>query len=335
MNYATVEKITNKRPHPNADRLDLVDVLGYQCVTEKGLYENGDAIVYIRTDTVLPDTKWAEGYKKYSPVRVRAVNLRGEWSEGIIVPFDLLRENGINFHMAVYFGMDVSERIGVTKYVAPVSQDLDVISMILPEQLPATDEKRWEEYSDEELPLGEVCDITLKTDGSSTTHGYILVNDYPFVTNRSNELRIDKENNYTKPYHDLGVGEKLKGYCTKYNISLALRGEVYGNNIQFSSKNHHSKIKGVHIAYFSTYIMERNKRGYANKGSQHYYINVCRELGLPTVELLEENVILTKELIEKYSSGITTINGLPFEGVVVKHAKGSFKIINKNYDSKK
>lgn len=332
MILASVEKIENKRPHPNADRLDLVDVKGYQCVTQKGLYENGDSVIYIRTDTVLPDSPWADDYRKYSPGRVRAVKLRDEWSEGIIVPFSLLKEHGINFHMAVYFGMDVSEIIGVTKFVPPIPQDLIAKSVILPYQMSSTDEVRWEEIG-ENLPFGELVDITLKVDGTSTTYGYDLEDNYHFITNRSNELHIDMVNNYTVPYHNLSVGDKLKLYAEKHNISIALRGETYGNKIQGMDKNPHSKISGVHIAFFSTFLPR--ERRYALKGDKHYFINVCRELDLPTVDLIEENVPLTKELIERYSSELKELNGNSFEGVVVQHSKGSFKIINKNYDSKK
>jgi len=39
MKQASVERISSVITHPNADRLDLVKILGYQCVTERGLYQ--------------------------------------------------------------------------------------------------------------------------------------------------------------------------------------------------------------------------------------------------------------------------------------------------------
>lgn len=87
MKIASIEKLISVEPHPNADRLDIVKVLGYQCVTERGLHNAGDLIVYIQPDSVLPeDAEWAESYRKYSPKRIKAVKLRGEWSEGVIFP---------------------------------------------------------------------------------------------------------------------------------------------------------------------------------------------------------------------------------------------------------
>lgn len=53
-------------------------------------------------------------------------------------------------------------------------------------------------------------------------------------------------------------------------------------------------------------------------------------MGLLHVPVLDR-AILTKELIEKYENDPE----LGFEGVVISHSKGSFKVINKAYDSKK
>ena len=58
-------------------------------------------------------------------------------------------------------------------------------------------------------------------------------------------------------------------------------------------------------------------------------------MGLPTVPLLERDVPLTRELIAKYTEGLTEVNGQPFEGVVINWASGSCKAINKHYDAKK
>ena len=96
--------------------------------------------------------------------------------------------------------------------------------------------------------------------------------------------------------------------------------------------NPHSK-ENEGWAMFSVYNIE--KREYEKKGSEFYFLSIADELDLPTVQVVERDVVLTQELIDKYSTGITKLNGKPFEGVVVQHAGGSFKIINKDYDSKK
>ncbi len=125
--------------------------------------------------------------------------------------------------------------------------------------------------------------------------------------------------------------EKLLLYCKKHDVSLALCGEVYGQGIQKSENNPHSKLP-VDFAAFSVFNMD--KLEYENFGSIHYYENVAGALGIPTVPAIGLFKI-DKNVIKYYAEDIDKLNGQPFEGVVIKHSKGSFKVINLFYDSKK
>jgi len=337
MKDATIEKIDKITIHPNADRLELAQILGFQCVVQKGLYKGGETIIYIRPDAILPIEKWTEDYRKYSPKRIKAVKLRDEWSEGIIVPFGILPEETqakISYVFAPDgdgIGADVSEIIGVTHYEPPVPNDIQAKGG-LPYGIPKTDEERWENYNDNKLPYGEVVDLFLKTDGQSSSFAYETNDDKFIILGRTLELHEIFENNYTAHIKRYDIKNKLINFCKSKNLSLCIRGESYGEGILSFDLNPHSKLpKGW--AMFSVYNI--NTRSYERKGSDLYFLNIAKELDLPTVNIIEENVILTKELIEKYSTGITELNGKPFEGIVVQHSKGSFKIINKYYDSKK
>jgi len=62
---------------------------------------------------------------------------------------------------------------------------------------------------------------------------------------------------------------------------------------------------------------------------------VCAALDIPVVPMVERQVPLTFALIDKYSIEMNHINGQRFEGVVMKHNGGSFKIINLDYDTRK
>ena len=332
MILATIEKLENLRAHPNADRLEICDILGFQCVVPKGLYNEGDLVVYIQTDTVLPaDQEWAEEYIRYSPKRTKAVKLRGEWSEGIVAPLS----KWIN-HKELFFdgrfpddciGDDVSASIGVTKYEPQLPSNESVIGT-LPYGLGKTDEDRFENLRN--LPLGEIADVTLKIDGQSATFGYFQADGRFFVCGRRFEVDAEEENRYS--IHVPKLKDTIIEYCKKHNVSLAFRGESYGNGIQKNPNNPHST-KEHSFALFSVWNID--KRRYERKGDKHYFLNVADETGIETVPLLEECVEITPELIKKYSVGLKKIDGQPFEGVVVQYKDGSFKIINKDYDSKK
>jgi ATP-dependent RNA circularization protein (DNA/RNA ligase family) len=186
----------------------------------------------------------------------------------------------------------------------------------------------------DQLPFGETVDVTLKVDGSSLTVYCKIIDGIPHtgVCSRSLELKPECVNKYTTAANKFELFSKLTDYCVKHNVSLALRGELYGNGIQGHKTNPHSKCP-LGFATFSVFNLDTLE--YEEKGSIHYYQNVCNQIGVEQVDIIEKDVILTPELIAKYSEGIDKINEKPFEGVVIKHSKGSFKIINLAYDEGK
>lgn len=325
----TIEIVENVSKHPNADKLSLCNILGFKCVTKLDQFKNGQKVVYVRPDTVFPMADWAEEYRKYSPKRIKAVKLRGEWSEGVIIPFEALPENIFNQIKDCEVGDEVSEVLGITHYEPPQPQDLSAKGG-LPMGIPKTDEERFENLKF--LPLGEIVDVQLKIDGQSCSYYYNYETKEFGVLGRSLEIKPDAINRYTDNVLTYDIENKLRAYGEAQQLSLVIRGESYGAGLQGHEYNPHAKMnKGW--AMFSVFLI--NEHEYAEKGHRYYFKNVAEEMGLPIAPMLEENVILTKELVEKYSVGITEINGKPFEGVVIKTERGSFKIINKNYDSNK
>jgi len=352
MKLATIEQIKDVRKHPNADRLELVDVLGYQLVCEKGIHKPGDVVVYIQPDTVLPDEPWAETYRKYSPKRVKAVKLRGEWSEGIIVRWEQLKgilAEGLFFMPKnqpdcvlgpddervvndQYVGMDVACVINVFKYEPPAPQDLSA-KRALPFDIPKTDEERWENIEDNTL-FGSICDVTLKIDGQSWSAFYNHETKECGVCGRTLEFKDGVKNRFTAHLDRYpNMKSRLIEYCTMFKRSICIRGESYGPSIQNLKLNPHSKGESG-LAIFSVYLID--ERRYARKFDPMYFVTFCDVLDLPMVPILEENAILTPELIRKYSIEMKTLpSGDHFEGVVINHRKGSFKVINKYYDANK
>lgn len=323
MKLATVEQIVDIFPHPNADKLEFVKVLGYTCITAKGAYTNGEQVILIQPDTVLPDAPWTELYKKFSRSRVKALKLRDAWSFGIVEKMTLLPPDRV-----FTAGEEVSTLLGIIKYEAPVPNDI-AFKGALPYGIPKTDEERYQN-----LPLndwmGHAVDVTLKVDGQSFTAYY---KDGVFgVCGRQFELDMSVRNAYTDQIERYSLPEKLETFCKKHGVNIALRGESYGTGIQSAKINPHSALnKG--LAVFSVFLIDEHR--YARKGDRFYFVDVCAELGLPTVEMLERDAVLTPELIKYYDEDIREINGKPFEGVVLNGAFYSFKVINKYYDSEK
>ena len=124
-----VVRIGAIRPHPNADKLELTDVGGYQVVIGKGAYHEGDLAVYIQPDNVVPQTEpfkfiWGEhvGIDGVVPERRRRITvkrLRKEYSEGLLMPVTEFPELDCNGYGNIerFEGQDVAALIGVTHYV--------------------------------------------------------------------------------------------------------------------------------------------------------------------------------------------------------------------------
>lgn len=332
MNLATIQSIASVEAHPNADLLEIVQVKGYKAIVKKGQWKAGDFCVFIEPDSVLPDKPWAAFYRAKSS-RVRAIKLRNAWSFGIVESF-----SNVGYDGPIEIGLDVTDQLGIVKYEAPQPQDL-AASGPYGYGIPKTDESRWQ--SMDALPFGEKVDVTLKIDGQSWS-AFCFLTRAPDdimcpavvkgVGGRSFLYKPESDNHYTRNERKRNVLTKLEAYCVEHDVSLCLRGEQYGQGIQKGGHNPHSKLP-VDLALFSTWLID--ERRYATKGHPLYIHRLAPVLGLPTVPVLEQDVILTPELIKKYSEDLTELNGNPFEGVVINWSGGSFKVINLNYDSKK
>src|ERR1035441_1479291 len=90
-------KIETLDPHPNADKLDIVRVGGYNCVVKKDTYKIGDTIVYIPTESIMDHpTAIALDIADYlvgkGKNRVKAIALRKIISEGIVLPLKIVTD---------------------------------------------------------------------------------------------------------------------------------------------------------------------------------------------------------------------------------------------------
>ncbi len=116
-------------PHPNADRLALGKVGDYQVVVGRNEYKDGEIVVFAPKRSILPPdlVKLCVGSNGASYLggpetnRVRSIRLRGELSEGIVLPPDWVKakfDSLFNEHDAWEWqlGEDISGLLGITEY---------------------------------------------------------------------------------------------------------------------------------------------------------------------------------------------------------------------------
>src|SRR5574338_171713 len=115
--------ITAIENHPNADRLELAIFEGWQCVVQKGKYMQGQPVVYIPVDSILPQDLETYLFPEDSKIklekhRVRTIKIRKAISEGMVLSLQELREGGF-IHETPKVGDDLAEVLGITKYEPP------------------------------------------------------------------------------------------------------------------------------------------------------------------------------------------------------------------------
>ena len=172
MKLASIEIIKNLKPHPNADRLEIVQVMGWQSVVQTNIHKLNDKIVFIVIDTLIPKAPWSEFLidKKHSdkPIRLKMVRLRGEHSAGIVLPLSIFPEL-----QSMEVGADVTKYLGIKKYIKELPANLagENAGDFPTHLVSKTDEDNGLSNLDivEEVIKQPLVTITQKLDGSSIT----------------------------------------------------------------------------------------------------------------------------------------------------------------------
>jgi len=122
-----IVKISDIQVHPNADRMDLAFVGGYQVCVQKDSFREGDLAVYIPIDSILPTSLemlifGPDSKVKLKNHRVKTIKLRGAVSQGMIIPLTLAAQYPGCFNMLAVAkeGLDMTEALNILKYQPPI-----------------------------------------------------------------------------------------------------------------------------------------------------------------------------------------------------------------------
>ena len=117
---AHIEKIEWKRPIEGADRIELVGVLGWQCIAKKDEFKVGDYCIYIEIDSIVdkdnPDFAFLEN-KHY---KIKTMKMKGVLSQGIVFPLSILKGQ-------IYkLGDDVTDELKIKKIEDEIPKQREV-----------------------------------------------------------------------------------------------------------------------------------------------------------------------------------------------------------------
>jgi RNA ligase (TIGR02306 family) len=142
---ASIQRIWKIESIPDADKIELIHVLGWQCVAQKGQFKENELCVYFEIDSFLPvrpeyEFLRASSYRSNELMgegfKIRTVKLRGQISQGLIIPVpDNMKD--------LPEGTDVTEQLNVKEWTVPEKESsAGIIIGNRPPFIPKTNETR-------------------------------------------------------------------------------------------------------------------------------------------------------------------------------------------------
>lgn len=352
---ATIERISEINPIPEADAIERATVRGWNIVVKKDEHKPGDLIIYCEIDSVMPEREEFE-FLRPRGFRVRTIKLRGQVSQGIIFPLEILEkvgkfqsvcgdprweellllnntlDNGDNA-IPIIEGEDVTDALGVTKYDPPIPAELSgQVKGNFPSHSIKTDEERiqnlidhYEDYKREEWIATE------KVDGTSMTAS--IFNGEFGISSRNLELKESETNSFWKIARAINLEEKMRKYMAENELeALTLQGELIGEGIQ---KNKY-KLKGQKVLWFRAFDPVK----YQFFPYENFLIKM-HLMGLETVPIVDTNFKLPEkyEDLILYADGESKLCPTAREGIVFvaknpsynDNGRLSFKVISNKF----
>ena len=335
---ASIRRIAGIRPIEGADNIVCATVDGWELVTQKSNgFKTGDLVVYFEIDSVLPEKEPFEFLRERCYVstersvngagfRLRTIKLRGQVSQGLILPIselDHLIYDGD--HTSYEEGTDLTEILGVVKYEKPLAANLAGVARgNFPTFIPKTDETRVQNACRIlEKAWDHQFEVSIKLDGSSCT---IYEHDGKFgVCSRNLDLEETEGNSFWQVARKYDLPNKLGGLG--HFKSIAIQGELMGPGVQGNPED----LKELDLFVFNVYDIEGRK--YFNPHDRGV---ICKVLGLKHVPVLEYRTFDTFTISDfvAYADGPSLNEKKNREGLVFKSQRDpsiSFKAISNKW----
>lgn len=362
---AHIERVRNIRPIQGADRIEQINVLGWNLVTKKGEFKEGDLCVYIEIDSRVPSDMECFSFLSDRNYKVKTIKLKKVVSQGLALPISILPNSSYKE------GQDVTDILKIKKiqedYV-PKETNKEILlkqkhkklyknkifkilmkfkyfrilafKLLLPKKK-KNEWPSWVVKSDEEriqnmpwiLENKSKFIATEKIDGTSSTYTLkrIKKNKYKFIVCSRNVVQStpDKKCFYEKNvYWDIAKKyniEKVLEDLIGDNKWITLQGETIGEGIQKNKYN----IKGLDFYAFN---LITQKQGKINSLDAE---KILRDQGIKFVPIIDANFILpdTIEDLMKYSTGESKLYNTLREGIVFRNYDQniSFKCVSNDF----
>lgn len=329
---ASLQRIKHVRPIKGADNIEVVGVLGWECVSKKGEFGEGDPCVYFEIDSLLPPEERYEFLRRSSyradidRFRLKTVRLRGQVSQGLALPLSLFPEA-----VGLEAGSDLTDLLNVEKWEPPIPAQIQGDARSFSWPISKTDEPRVQQ--DDEMHFleclsGQPYYISLKLDGTSCTFIVDPRDGEYHVCGRNYSYKRSEGHSFWQVSDMYSVEEGLRAHEGRY----ALQGEIVGPGIQ---KNRMG-LKSVDFYAFNVVDVPSGRKLHVDEA-----LGVAERMGVKFVPILERGDSFRHsqgELLEmargKYRDHFPDAKASEDrEGIVVRSlcCRLSFKAINNDF----
>lgn len=321
---ASIQAIEEIKPIEGADAIEAYRVQGWWVVGRKNEYSVGDLVVYVSIDSWVPNelapflTKGREP-KEYNGVkgeRLRTIKLRGQISQGLLLPIAVLKWPVESFDWDDV-GLDVTKTLGIQKWERPIPAALaGEIRGVFPDGIPKTDQERCQNLGHEiqsAHDLQTMFEVTEKLDGSSMTAFLSLDGEF-HVCSRNLSLKPSETNSFWRVAIKNDIEAKMR---EKQLFGYAIQGELLGPGVQGNSYN----LSDHELYVFDVYSQRDGQ--YMSPGERTVLIYT---LGLKHVPVIGyQQTPKTVDELLKMAEGPSQLNlKAQREGLVFKETDGGF-----------
>ena len=335
---ATIRKIDALTPIVGADAIEAATIGGWKVVVKKGEFKVGDRAVYCEIDSWIPTElaaflskgKEPREYEGIKGERLRTVKLRGQLSQGLLLPHDTVWDKNMFDFNRFDEGDDVSELLGIVKWEMPMNAQLAGMARgNFPSVIPKTDQERAQNLVGEILAAaqaGTQFEITEKLEGSSMTV-YLIDGEFG-VCSRNLDLKETEGNAFWATARRDKIEEEMRAIAD--HGDFAIQGELIGPGIQgniYKLTQPEFRVFDVYNVQAGEYLNPADRRALiAGMGLKHVPVMyIDKDLGVGSVE----------EILQwaEAKSVMGDITGPEREGIVFKEVNGgmTFKAISNKY----
>lgn len=369
---ASIRRIADIQPIEGADAIVVATVDGWKVVVKKDEFKVGDLALYLEIDSWVP-TELAPFLSKgqepreYNGVkgeRLRTIKLRGQVSQGLLLPIHTVWTKHVDFHKFPeantwdwqsdwtddeVIGLDVTAILGIQKWEAPIPAQLQgqAAGMFPTSLIPKTDQERiqncfgeiqkrakrfaTEKVWNAETQTLEEHPVVVPEDFKEPTYEVTMKLDGSSCTifRWEGELRVCSRN------LELKINEENKdntfvAMALKYADSIpdgfAFQGEIWGESIQGNKEG----IRGQRFSVFDIFDIQKHK--YLSPVERRRFCNMVQIEHVPVLGEIQTAPTSIEEALSLASG--PSINAKNREGIVYKCNEDpsfSFKVISNEW----